>query len=103
MSRKGRYKKCTMRAVQLVALPGHPQLAIQCCVLSKGSRSDTSWLHTGVGGGCRSQVSLAHPVLYLPMGIQATRYQVRIALRAAKPLTESLPVTETLSPVSLIP
>ena len=48
-------------------------------------------------GGNHSQVSLAHPVLYLPMGIQVTRCQVRIALRAADPLKESLLVSENLS------
>ena len=48
-------------------------------------------------GGDHSPVYLAHPVLYLPMGLQGTRCQVRIALRAVDPLAESIPVSETLS------
>ena len=47
MSRKRRYTKLNMRELQLVALHGHPQLAMWCHVMSKGSRTNTSWLHTG--------------------------------------------------------
>ena len=44
----------------------------------------------------RSKVSLSQPVLYLTMGFQVPRHQVYIVLRAADPLADYLPVSETL-------
>ena len=85
-----RCKKWTQRALQIMALPVHPPpLGIQCCMPPYGRRYYTS---RDMHGGSTYHPPLSHPMLNLQMYRQVPCRQFWIALGAAYPLMESLPL-----------
>ena len=78
-----------------MALPGHTPTGHTMSLASLGKK--ILYLLGSSDGWGIYQVSLAHPMLDLLMGHLGPRRQLRIAVGAADPMAESLPVNESLS------